>query len=262
MKHTITLIIALALGAAAAFANWLYLSQQTSISYFEGVRVASEINAGDVITEEFLEPINLHVTDDTYPSSTFLPYSEMGLILNRRAQRKMEAFDLILKSDIVKEKGPPPQYEDLGPFKVLAVGDQFVQNVDDEGSTSGGDIITLAVPEILDAKTRRLIEILDPRNDADEDDSGFRIVGVFVYPRSETLEQQETKRRLPLNEGEVAIFVSLSDVQIVPKVLMVGDRIGFHVPKPMFGSLISEPNQEDTGSENSTTTPSNTSSNE
>lgn len=238
MKHTLTLLIALALGGAAAFANWFYLNQKTKVVYFEGTRVATPVKTGDVITSEHLEPVSLHVADDEYPSYTFLPFADKGLILNRKARRDMDAYDLILKSDIVREKGPPPVYEALGPFKVIAVGDQFIQNATaDSRSSSGGDIITLAVDASLDAKTRRLIEILDPRGGGSDQEDGFRIVGVFVYPRTEEVQDQQVKQ-LPLEEGEVAIFVSLGNIQIVPKVLLVGDRIGFHVPKPLLGSLV------------------------
>ena len=197
MKHTITLLIALAIGAAAAFANFLYLNHKTKIEYFTAVRIAAEavVEPGELIGDEHLEPIEILVSDDNYPSYTFLPYSKKGLILNRRAPRKLNPHDLLLKSDIVKEKGPPPEYENLGPFEVIAVGGQFIQSVD-TSQGGGGDILTLAVDEQLDEKTRRLIAILDPLSPkTDTSDDGFRIVGVFMYPREDKPEITTTTKR-------------------------------------------------------------------
>ena len=243
MKHTITLLVAIALGAAAAFANWYFLTVKTKLEYFSAIRVVEEVNIGQPIQEEHLGSTRIYMPNNESPGKTFLPYSEKGLILNRRATRGLVPQDLILRSDIVVEKGPPPEYETLGKFKVIAVGDTFIQSRDGADSGGGDKIVTLEVDlaELTsgaDWNTRRLIEILDPVTGQVENSDGFRIVGVVVHPR----ERQDDPigngiEPIPVAPGKVAIFVSLDNMRIVPKVLFIGDEISFLVPKPRFGSV-------------------------
>ena len=95
--------------------------------------------------------------------------------------------------------------------------------------------MTIAVSKPYEQDTRRLLAILDTQSrklamTGESASPPAHIVGIEVMPSGARTTRGSDGDKLDLKPNEVAIFVSLQDLENVPQVLLVGQRIGFIVP--------------------------------
>ena len=152
-----------------------------------------------------------------------MPYKNRAILFGAKATRPYEVGDMILQRDI-QPPSEPTQWDTLGPFRLISVGERFTQaDADSPLGTTGGDSVTISVNREFDEKTRRLMEIFDPERGQGK--SQTHIVAVQVLGPA-------SRRDSPNLEDDDVVFqtVSLKGIANVPSVLLIGDSIHFVVP--------------------------------
>jgi hypothetical protein len=119
------------------------------------------------------------------------------------------------------------EFEVLGPFRLISVGQQFTQanlKKDETQTDSGGNTITIAVNANFDERTRRLLQIIDPSRGPNRD-RATRIVAIQVVPK------EEQAATMPADDKNIVYqTVQLDGIANVPRVLLAGDVIRFVIP--------------------------------
>ena len=234
MSHIAKLVLAGVFAIIAAGVNWVWLNSAKKPPEYVAARdtleLGSEISSGDLIAV----PIP---GDFDRLKKSMIPYASQSVLFGMKTSRKYEAGDVFLYRDL-EAPNELPKWQELGPFRLISVGERFTgvaKKEQDPASYNQGSNITIAVKRKYDDKTRRLLQIVDPKKREESDKEVSRIIAVQVYPSSGSLTRTETKPddsdfRLPLGADEVGLFISLDGVENVPSVLLVGDEIGFVVP--------------------------------
>lgn len=237
MKITLQFVFAILFAAGAAGANWYYLSMKSTPKTTEFVIVAEDIPFGETITSKQLKAFKvLQPTEgaNEIKDSSLIPYNRREVLYNMKAPKNYKKGDFVLFQDL-KLLGPPV-FDTIGPFRLISVGDQLT-NQDLDGSGSG-KVLTLAVKEDYDEKTKRLLQIIKRQEESGSEDPAYRILGVELLKPPADTGQPETSNSLEILEGEVAIFVNISDLESNSGILLAGQQIRFRVPKT--SNLISE----------------------
>jgi hypothetical protein len=237
MSYTMRLAAALILGLVAAGLNWMYVARQVKPPKF--VSVDADFRRGEQIERDKLKAVPVPGRLDQL-KMTFIPWEDRDLLFDITALRDYQQGDLVLQRDIVAPN-LAPVYDSLGPFEVIAVDQNFTGDVSAGavGRGTGGSNVTIAVRKPYDPDTLRLLEILDlqsARSFAMIESSTAppaRIVGIEVYPAGTDARRASEGDQLDLKPDEVAMFVSLQNIENVPRVLLVGQRIGFIVPSDL-----------------------------
>lgn len=230
MKHLLKIIAAVLLAVSAAALNFVWLSAKAKPPAFVAVKAA--VAQGEVLGDELLESMPIPGRMDELRQS-FIPYAERHILFGMTATRDYQPGDMVLYRDI-QTQTEPTQFQHLGPFRLISVGEKFNSTVTTEADVerSGrGSNVTIAVKVPYEDRTRRLLEIIAGQANPDAVPPP-RIVAVEVYPTSTARPAATTDAtlRLPLAEDERALFISLEDIENVPRVLLVGDEIGFVIP--------------------------------
>ncbi|MBN1911574.1 MAG: hypothetical protein JW818_17670 [Pirellulales bacterium] len=125
MKNLQGLIIALALGIAAAALNWYYLSSKSSkdeFDYFIGVKPGITITAGEPLLEEHLVPVPVPKRHAAGLKDFAVPYEERVAVLNMKVTRTIPGGTLVLDQDLktaqqelrLRKRRTPGDTEEVG----------------------------------------------------------------------------------------------------------------------------------------------------
>ena len=223
MSNLTKLLIAVGLALAAAALNAMWLSAEKHPPTF--VAAAVEVPAGEPITDDMLSSVPVPGDFDALRKS-LIPYENRANLFGLTAPREYITGDMFFQRDI-KAPIELAQFDVLGPFRLISVGQQFTkENADKDESQidSGGNTITIAVSSNLDERARRLLQIIDPNQDPNRD-KAKRIVAIQVVPKEEL-----SKTTLPDDKNVVYQTVQLEGLANVPRVLLAGDLIRFVIP--------------------------------
>ncbi len=224
MSHVAKLSIAVVLALAAAGLNALWLSAQKQPPTF--VAAKADIVAGQEISDVVLAPVPVPGDVEKLKVS-LIPYANKAILFGLKASRNYSRGDIFFQRDI-QAPLELAQFEVLGPFRLISVGERFKQTgtqAEDGGRDPGGNNVTIAVSANFDERTRRLLQIIDPNQKSGRDEKVKRIVAVQVLPTD-----QQAPATAKKDEKEVYQTVSLQGIENVPRVLLEGEVIRFVVP--------------------------------
>ena len=224
MSHTMKLTIAVGLALVAAVLNMMWLAAEKRPPLF--VAAGADLKQGQEITDAMLSAVPVPGDFEKLRAS-LIPYNNRAILLGLKASRNYPRGDIFFHRDI-QAPLELTEYEVLGPFRLISVGEQFTEaNADasDSRISAGGDNVTIAVDANFDERTRRLLEVIDPNRKNSGSASGVRIVAVQVIPKS-------TAASAPSVDDANTVYqtVSLQGIENVPRVLLAGDDIRFVVP--------------------------------
>jgi hypothetical protein len=223
MSHVakLSLAVVLALGAAGLNAMWLSAAKRPPLF----VAINSDLAAGQEITGAMLVAVPVP-GDVVHLRESLIPYDNRAILYGLPAARSYLNGDMVFQRDL-QAPLELSKFEVLGPFQLIGVGERFKttgSEVDDDNASASGNNVTIAVSANFDDRTRRLLEIIDPRRRTSSE-AGARIIAVQVIPKDE-----QTPAALPDNKNVVYQTVSLDGIENVPRVLLEGDVIRFVVP--------------------------------
>lgn len=216
--------LSLVLGLAAAALNWMWLTAEKTPPTF--VAASVEIVRGEQLSDDNLKPIPVP-GDMAELSESMIPYQNRAILFGTTALRDYAGGDLVFHRDIE----PPeetPQWEVVGPFQLISVGERFKQKEDQDDAqfTSGGNNLTIAVDKNFDERTSRLLQVLSSGVKEEESDDDLTIIAVQVVPGND---ETTTAAR----NDVVYQTISLNGIPNVPRVLLAGDLIRFVIPAPV-----------------------------
>lgn len=231
MNNLVKLGIAAALAAGAIVLNIWWLNSRPKDPEF--VAVNKSIEEGAEIKQEDLKPMAIPGKLEDL-QKTLVRWEDRPIIFNRRAIRSFTMGDPFFQRDI---QGGPPQFDVLGPFRIISVGEEYRSGEGQATDTGGGgnsNTVTVQVRHFqrgnhyeFDEKTRRLIQTIQG-GEGGSTRGKQRIVTLQVYKKG-----TQPPDAAPADGDkfvDVHLIVPLDGVDIVKKVLAVGDDIGFVVP--------------------------------
>ena len=224
MSHVtkLSLAVVLALVAAALNAMWLSAEKRPTTYVASGV----DLPVGQEISDEMLAAVPVPGDAEALRAS-LVPYANRAILLGLTTSRAYTRGDMFFQRDI-QAPLQLPEYEVLGPFRLISVGERFKESgseSDDGRFSQGGNNVTIAVDANFDERTRRLLQTIDPKQNANRDRSAARIIAVQVIP-------EETQSAKPVGSDKNVVYqtVSLQGIENVPRVLLEGALIRFVVP--------------------------------
>lgn len=222
MSHVTKLSLAVGLAFAAAALNAMWLSAEKRPPTF--VAAKTDLLAGKEITDAVLTEVPVPGNPAKLRES-LIPYGNRTILLGRKAPRNYARGDMFFQRDI-QAPNEPAQFEVLGPFRLVSIGDRFKQagQTDDKNFDPSGNNVTIAVSKDFDERTRRLLEIIDPNRRPGSAQTA-KIIAVQVIPK----EQQSS---IPAADDKNIVYqtVSLQGIENVPRVLLEGEVIRFVIP--------------------------------
>lgn len=224
MSHVAKLSLAVVLALVAAALNALWLSAEKQPPLF--VAASADLKAGDEITDAMLASVPVPGDPEELRTS-LIPYANRAILLGMKASRTYTRGDVFFQRDI-QAPLELTQFEVLGPFRLISVGERFKEGGADESEgriDPGGNNVTIAVSANFDERTRRLLEIVDPNRKANRDNKVAKIVAVQVIPVDQPSRAEATN-----DKNVVYQTVSLEGIENVPRVLLEGEVIRFVVP--------------------------------
>lgn len=224
MSHVAKLSLAVVLALVAAALNALWLSAEKQPPLF--VAASADLKAGDEITDAMLASVPVPGDPEELRAS-LIPYANRAILLGMKAPRTYTRGDVFFQRDI-QAPLELTQFEVLGPFRLISVGERFKEGGADESEgriDPGGNNVTIAVSANFDERTRRLLEIVDPNRKANRDNKVAKIVAVQVIPVDQPSRAEATN-----DKNVVYQTVSLEGIENVPRVLLEGEVIRFVVP--------------------------------
>lgn len=276
-SYLVRLFFALVLAVAAAALNYYWVRQNTPKKQHFLV-FKSDLAMGETITAKSLgalalpeQPLDPTAKGQPLYKDTFIPYSERMSVLDTKATRNFRKGEILQHSDI-GAVDILSEYDVLGPFRLIAVGNSFAKNLDHDDSRSGGSgnsNITVATKYSMNSETgkpefnlqtRRLLQLIEASKAKSSKKQGeekqLRIVAVAAYPRESSGQgadlpaylrspdrasdaEAKVEPSLGLAEDELAIVVPLLNIASIPDVLLTekSPQIGFVVPAVVVRSL-------------------------
>jgi hypothetical protein len=222
MRHVTGLGFAALLGLVAAGLNWVWISGLATPDDFVAMR--SDVVAGEELSEENLIAIPIPGDRETLRKS-YIPWPDRAILFGTPANRDYVTGDIVFHRDI-QSPSENSQWDVIGPFKLISVGERFKQRSGDEldYARTDGNNLTIAVGANFDERTRRLLEAI--RLDGNTDQSQPAIVAVQVLPPNQHAAIAQNS-----DSGSVVYqTVSLDGIAHVPRVLLEGDMIRFVIP--------------------------------
>ena len=248
MKNTIRLFIALGFAAFAAILNFLWV-QQNLPKYGKYTVYTADVAQGAVIDSEQgdFQSITLPEKKDVQLSKFLVPWDDRSTLVGFKASRPIKAGELALSSDMTT-KNVTPEFSTLGPFRLLSVRDQFVNNTSRDSGSSGGVVgripVTLVVPKQINSKTglltydpkiKQLLYILE----LDKLSGNKRETSIMAIVAMSGSQNDQTPRNGPvIGDDEMALVIDLPDIPVITDVLLnnTSPEIGFVVPASLIDS--------------------------
>jgi hypothetical protein len=224
MSHVAKLSIAVGLALAAAALNAMWLNAEKQPPTF--VAASTDLTAGQEINDAMLTAVPVPGDADKLRAS-LIPYANRAILMGLKTSRAYIRGDMFFQRDI-QAPLELAQFEVLGPFRLISVGERFKQagaEVGENQTDPGGNNVTIAVSANFDERTRRLLEIIDPNQQANVATKARKIVAVQVIPKD-----QQGPSAAASDKDVVYQTVSLQGIENVPRVLLEGDDIRFVVP--------------------------------
>jgi hypothetical protein len=224
MSHVAKLSLAVVLALAAAGLNAMWLGAQKRPPTF--VAASVDVPAGREITAEMLEAVPVPGDVDKLRTA-LIPFDKRFILYGGKTSRAYTRGDMFFQRDI-QAPLELTQFEVLGPFRLISVGERFKQGDSEQAESqlsATGDNVTIAVSAKFDERTRRLLEIIDPNQQAGEGTQVKKIVAVQVIPKD-----QQPAAAMADEKDVVYQTVSLQGIENVPRVLLEGDVIRFVIP--------------------------------
>jgi hypothetical protein len=255
MKSSISfLVIAFILAGIAAFLNYQYIQAKVPATVYLTL-LNSDIQQGDVIQESMFTNIQVVKSDYTgLLPENYLQPQDISILVGVAAEQDYRKGTLLQRNDIGNAE-PLNDYSILGPFRLLAIGEQIITGTEDQNRNVDSNVnsVTIAVKESFfggrskekikqesDAAINaiRLIQIIENQKSSSSSYSNLRIVGVVAYNLDKPLEKvsegnaNNANVNVRLEKDEVALIVPLSNVETIPEVLLTSKepKIGFIVP--------------------------------
>jgi hypothetical protein len=223
MRNVVKLLLAVALALGAAALNAMWLSAEKHAPVF--VAASTDLPAGEVITDAHLAAVPIPGDFNTLRAS-LIPYGNRAILLGLKASRNYYRGDMFFPGDI-QAPLQLPEFEVLGPFKLISVGSRFTEAAAKPGEQqidASGNNITIAVNANFDERTRKLLQIVDPSRGPNRDRS-TRIVAIQVIPK-----EDQKASAVADDKNVVYQTIALDGITNVPRVLLAGDVIRFVVP--------------------------------
>lgn len=222
MKNLMGLALAVLLGVIAAGLNWVWISGLATPDEFVAIR--TDIAVGETLTEEYLVAVPVPGQPERLRKS-FIPWHDRAILFGTTANRDYAAGDIVFHRDLL----PPAdnsQWDVIGPFKLISVGERFKERTEDEldYTRTDGNNLTIAVDANFDARTKKLLDVI--RTDRAGDRKQPEIVAVQVLPSNQSGEMSSAAE----SQNVVYQTVSLDGIANVPRVLLAGEMIRFVVP--------------------------------
>lgn len=224
MSHIAKLSLAVGLALAAAVLNAMWLNAEKRPSLY--VAASGDLKAGEEIREDALVAVPIPGDPEELRSS-LIPYSKRSILLGMTAPRDYSRGDMLFQRDI-QAPLETAQFEVLGPFRLISVGERFKMSGGDSADSAvdpGGNNITIAVGADFDERTRRLLQTIDPNRKSSASGKAPRIVAVQVIPSS-----KQSGPQVLDDKNVVYQTVSLQGIENVPRVLLEGEVVRFVVP--------------------------------
>ncbi|MEM9409535.1 MAG: hypothetical protein AAGA30_00310 [Planctomycetota bacterium] len=222
MKNLMGLGLAGLLGLLAAGLNWMWISGLATPDEF--VAVASDIGIGEPLTEANLVSVPIPGNQATLQRS-YVPWQNRAILFGINASRDYVAGDVVFHRDI-KRPEEDSNWDVIGPFKLISVGERFKERAGDEleYARTDGNNLTIAVDANFDVRTKKLLDVIRPNQSSDGQQTS--IVAVQVLPSN------QSNGRLQRAEPEQIVYqtISLDGIANVPRVLLEGDMIRFVIP--------------------------------
>lgn len=181
MSYTLKFIIPIALGILAAVVNMMVLNAKLEPMQF--IQVTRDIPQGELITKGDLEVLELPGPVGAKLTDTALGYQELGVLINRSAQRDFMQGDIVFyrdfairgaeldlrpgetaqrlslagvsvpaellrigcELDFLLKVGEEAKAEWYGPFRLVSVGERLGNTNDSSVTSSTSNTITVAV---------------------------------------------------------------------------------------------------------------------
>ncbi len=222
MKHMMGLGFAVLLGFAAAGLNWVWISGLATPDDY--VALKTDMALGEEVTEQDLMAVPVPGDRDRLRES-LIPWQNRAILFGTNANRDYQAGDIVFHRDIL----PPAensQWDVIGPFKLISVGERFKVRSDDgiDYARTDGNNLTIAVDANFDARTKKLLDVI--RTDRGADQQQPAIVAVQVLPSN----QRDGQFQIADPPNVVYQTISLDGIANVPRVLLAGEMIRFVVP--------------------------------
>jgi hypothetical protein len=240
MNSIVQLSIAILLAIVAAGINWIYLAAQTHPPTY--VAVKSDVKQGREIEDDLLMSVPVP-GDAERMKQALIPYKNRSILLGTKAARDFQRGDMIFARDVIAPLDPR-QWDVIGPFELISVGERFKQGsprTEGSSNTIRGNTVTIAVDAGFDRETSRLLEAIAADELSVSGAAKPEIVAVQVVPApgsrlatTRNLQQQldaAGTSTLPPRDDVVYQTVSLEGIPNVPLVLLEGDLIRFVVPR-------------------------------
>ena len=168
-SYTVRFFIAIGIGCAAAFLNYLWMQQNVPTTQ-EFTIIKNDIDKGDNVAADALDGISLPNVGKNY-SRFFVPYGDRFALIDRPASRDFKAGEIVRNSDFT-ELDYLPDVDVLGPFRLLSIGNQLAGSRTPVSQSYGSQIpITFIVKapkrdgvHEFDSPTRRLLQLINHEN--------------------------------------------------------------------------------------------------
>ncbi|QDV22323.1 hypothetical protein [Aureliella helgolandensis] len=227
MNDLIKVFLAVALGLAAAGINWLYLAGQSRPTSY--IAIAQPLKRGAKIEADSLMAIPIP-GDEEKLRKTLIPYAKRSILLGQRTSRIYASGDIFFASDLspIVEK---EQWEVIGPFELISVGERFKQSGDAMNQTAStqGNTVTIAVNADFDEQASRLLNVVAQERGSRGEADTAEIIAVQVVPPNSIASHPNLQGR-SATANVVYQTVSLDGIANVPSVLLEGDFIRFVMP--------------------------------
>ena len=222
MKHLLGLGFAGLLGVIAAGLNWAWIAGLATPDDY--VAMKSDITVGEELNEDDLMALPVPGNREQLRSA-FIPWNDRAILFGATAKRDYVAGDVVFHRDI-HAPAENSQWDVIGPFKLISVGERFKERTVDEldYTRTDGNTLTIAVDANFDERTRRLLEVI--RTDRTDEEQVRKVVAVQVLPPN----QADGSSQSSESQNVVYQTISLDGIANVPRVLLAGNMIRFVVP--------------------------------
>ena len=228
--------IAILLAAGAGIGNYVFMNKKQAPAKY--VTFTKNINIGETLDANSLGEVEITGKSKDLTKG-LIAGSEKSSLYGRKAHRAFSEGTLALQGDFERQG---PEWQVLGPFKLLSVGERIREGKSLSYSDgSGGRTVTIAVKvrtndptkEVYEPIVKELLDILY-RTEKTENQVG-KIVAIQIYnSTSNVADSDETMgelQPLDLDDDERGLIVPLSNIETIPEVLVRGTQIGFVVKR-------------------------------
>lgn len=253
MNNVAKLGLAVFIAIAAGILNMVFLASRAKPTEYlalgdVALRAGERFPSQDGSYKKLLLP-----SSNASMNKSLVLYSDRAIVFGLAASRDFVSDDPIFFRDIADAV---PQYETLGPFTLLSVGERLTGTVETDRSSRGASVITVEPiwemkgdqfvtnekgDRVYGEATRKLLQIVEAQRQSGERGAASHLKIVAIEPRpsvrnakalSASANGTASLSNSPelIRQTERAIIVPVDRVATIPEVLQVGTGIAFVVP--------------------------------